>query len=128
MTLGGCQPLFCLPCPPPPSLQLHRTGREVATYTGCVPGLGTELALPAAPEAAAGLRTRLAEVVRGFCDGIRGQHCGQEGLGDILVALRLGPLAHGEVGLVVAAAAARWHPAMAAVQQAVAHLQSIQLQ
>ncbi len=108
--------------------QLHRTGREVATYTGCVPGLGTELALPAAPEAAAGLRARLVEVVRGFCDGIRGQQGGQEGLGDILVALRLGPLAQGEAGLVVAAAAARWHPAMAAVQQAVAHLQSIQLQ
>ena len=84
-------------------------------------------AVPAAPEAAAGLRERLLEVVHGFCTSIRAQG-GREGLGDVLVALRLGPLGVGEAGLVVAVAAERWHPAVAAVQQAVTHLRSIELQ
>jgi molybdopterin synthase catalytic subunit len=66
-------------------------------------------------------------VVGQFCTSIRAQ-AGHESLGDMLVALRLGPLAPGEAGLVVAVAAARWHPAVAAVQQAVTHLRSIELQ
>lgn len=107
--------------------QMHSSGLEVATYTGCVPGLGVAKAVPAAPEAAAGLRERLLEVVHGFCTSIRAQG-GREGLGDVLVALRLGPLGVGEAGLVVAVAAERWHPAVAAVQQAVTHLRSIELQ
>ena len=83
--------------------------------------------MPAVPEAAAGLRARLTEVAAGFCASIRAQSR-RECLGDMLVALRLGPLGPGEAGLVVAVAAARWHPAVAAVQQAVTHLRSIELQ
>lgn len=101
--------------------------QEVATFTGCVPGLACALALPAAPDAAAGLRQRLQEVVADFCSAIRCQG-GSQGLGDMLVALRLGPLGPEEAGLVVAVAAPRWHPAVAAVQQAVTHLRSIELQ
>lgn len=106
---------------------MRSAGQEVATYQGCVPGLCVERALPRSVAAAAALHARLSEVSHEFCAGIRAQG-GQEGLGDILVALRLGPLAAGEVGLVVATAAARWHPAVAAVQQAVTHLRSIELQ
>lgn len=97
-------------------------------YACCtVPGLAVERAVPAVPEAAAALRQRLLEVVTDFCASIRAQ-AGQEGLGDMLVALRLGPLPEGEVGLVVVMAAQRFALAAAAVQQAVTHLRSIELQ
>lgn len=105
---------------------MRSTGQEVATYTGSVPGLSCQRALPGLPGAAEGLRTRLVEVVGDFCTAIRAQ-ARQEGLGDILVALRLGPLAPEEAGLIVAVAAADWRPATAAVGQAVTHLRSIGL-
>lgn len=93
-----------------------------------MPGLAVPRALPPAPEDAASLRARLHEVAVDFCAAIRAAAAAEQGLGDILMAVRLGPLAPGEVGLVVAAAASRWHPAVAAVQSAVTHLRSIELQ
>ncbi len=100
---------------------------EVATFTGSVPGLAVERAVPAVREAAAALRQRLLEVVAELCASIRAQP-GREGLGDMLVALRIGPLQAGESGLVAAVAAPEWELAAGAAQQAVLHLRSIELQ
>lgn len=51
--------------------QLLTTGMEVATFTGSVPGLAVERAVPAVREAAAALRQRLLEVVAELCASIR---------------------------------------------------------
>ena len=103
---------------------LSASGREVATFSGALPLLHLLKAAPTAPAAAATLRQRIHDVTLGFCSAVQQERPDVEAM---LVALRLGPLGPGEVGLVVAAAAQRWDDAMAAVQQTVNQLRCIDL-
>eukprot|EP00887_Chlorella_sp_A99_P002030 scaffold18.g2030.t1 len=104
--------------------QLYASGREVASFSGALPLLHLPKAAPAAAPAAAALRQRIHDVAQEFCADVRKEWPEVE---DMLVVLRLGPLAQGEVGLVVAAAAESWDSAMAAVQQSVSQLRCIDL-
>jgi hypothetical protein len=72
--------------------------------------------LPAPP------RLQVRSSIVGFCATLR-EESGK--LGDLLVAARLGRPEAGAAGLAVAASAAQWDVAMAAVQRVVEHLRSM---
>jgi molybdopterin synthase catalytic subunit len=89
-----------------------------------VPALEVEIALH--PPAAAVLRAGLLEGMAEVCRAVRAQP-EHRGLRDMLLAVRVGPLAQGEVGFAVVAAAERRQPAVEAMSMVVDHLHSIEL-